>query len=230
VTRLRLKAVRKRNKGLLKSPKKRQAGIMHIEFLVEEPSAEVALKNIVPKILREDVSFAIHPHQGKPDLLGKLPDRLRGYRAWLPKDWRIVILIDADHEDCLEIKGQLERSARDAGLITKSTAASASRFQVLNRLAIEELEAWFFGDIEALHAAYPRISLNLRNKAKYRNPDEILGGTWEALERELQKVGYYSAGLSKISAARDISISMVPERNQSKSFQVFRQGLLELGC
>jgi len=201
---------------------------MHIEFLVEEPSAEVALQNIIPKILKPDVSFFIHPHQGKPDLLEKLPDRLRGYKSWLPKDWRIVVLVDADDEDCREIKGKLEETARDIRLITKSRATPGSQFQVLNRLAIEELEAWFIGDVEALHAAYPRVSLNLGNKTKYRYPDEILGGTWEALERELQKVGYYSGGYSKISGARDISVNMVPERNRSKSFQLFSQGLLEL--
>jgi len=55
----------------------------------------------------------------------------------------------------------LERAAVQAGLITKSGVSSDSRFQVLNRLAIEELEAWFFNDIQALHTAHPRISLNL---------------------------------------------------------------------
>ena len=33
---------------------------MHIEFLVEEPSAEAALKNLVPKLMGEDISFNIH--------------------------------------------------------------------------------------------------------------------------------------------------------------------------
>ena len=200
---------------------------MHIEFLVEEPSAEAALQNIVPKILQRDISFSIHPHQGKPDLLQKLPGRLRGYESWLPQDWRIVVLVDADEEDCREIKGRLEKDARDTDLITKS-ASAGSRFQVLNRLAVEELEAWFFGDMEALHAAYPRMPLNLANKAKYRDPDGITGGTWEALEREFKRAGYYSFGMNKISAAREISAHMLPEHNRSKSFQVFRHGLLEL--
>lgn len=201
---------------------------MHIEFLVEEPSAEAALHNIVPKILGQDVSFVIHPHQGKPDLLTKLPGRLRGYRGWLPKDWRIVVLIDLDDENCEALKATLEKAASDAGLMTRSMAAAGSRFQVLIRLAIEELEAWFFGDVEALHAAYPRVSLNLGNRARYRDPDAIAGGTCEALERELQRVGYYSGGLPKILVAQDISSHMQPERNQSRSFQVFRQGLLNL--
>lgn len=201
---------------------------MHIEFLVEEPSAEAALSNILPKVFEPTTSFAIHPYQGKQDLLKKLPSRLRGYKAWLPRDWRIVVLIDADDEDCRRLKGRLEDIAQNSNLLTKSVTRNSPNFQVLNRLAIEELEAWFFGDIEALNAAHPRISLNLGNKAKYRDPDAITGGTWEALERELKRVGYYTGGLSKISAAREISLHMVPERNRSHSFQAFRRGLLEI--
>ncbi len=56
---------------------------MHLEFLVEEASAEAALNNIIPKILGEDISFLIHPYQGKDDLLDKLPKRLRGYKKWI---------------------------------------------------------------------------------------------------------------------------------------------------
>lgn len=33
---------------------------MHIKFLMEEPSAEVVLKNILPKILDPKVTFAIY--------------------------------------------------------------------------------------------------------------------------------------------------------------------------
>ena len=57
---------------------------MHIEFLVEEQSAESALVNLIPKIIGREVSFKIHPFQGKPNLLANLPARLRGYRQWLP--------------------------------------------------------------------------------------------------------------------------------------------------
>lgn len=201
---------------------------MHIEFLVEEPSAEAALQNIVPKIVEAEVSLAIHPYQGKKDLLTKLPGRLRGYRPWLPEDWRIIVLVDADEQDCRALKAHLEQEALAVGLVAKSAVAAGAKFQVLNRLAVEELEAWFFGDIPALHAAYPRIDPNLGRKARYRDPDAIKGGTWEALEQELQRRGYFPAGLSKIQAARAISAQMEPERNRSRSFQTLRRGLLEL--
>ena len=55
-----------------------RGGVMHVELLVEEPSAEAALQNLLPRIVGPDVSFVIHPHQGKKDLLGKLPAPLRG--------------------------------------------------------------------------------------------------------------------------------------------------------
>ena len=195
---------------------------MYIEFLVEEPSAEAALLAVVPRIVGAEIGFSIHPHQGKPDLLGKLPSRLRGYANWLPADWRIVVLLDRDDDECQALKAQLEQFAAAAGLTTRAAVEAGAQFQVLNRLAIEELETWFFGDCEAIRAAYPRVPKDLARRANYRDPDDIRGGTWEALERELQRVGYHRGGLAKIAAARDIAAHMQPERNRSRSFLAFR--------
>ena len=201
---------------------------MHIEFLVEEPSAEAALRNLLPKILHADLTFDIHPHQGKEDLLRKLPGRLRGYCRWLPRDWRISVLVDADDSDCRDLKARLERIARDAGLKTRSDPDAGSGFQVLNRLAVEELESWFFGDVQAIRGAYPRIPSSIGGKEAYRDPDAIPGGAWEALERELKRWGYHQGGLAKIAAARAISAYMEPDRNLSHSFNVFHAGLLRM--
>ena len=200
---------------------------MHIEFLVEEPSAEAALNILAPAILGPDTTFQVHPYNGKPDLLAKLPGRLHGYRPWLPADWRIAVLLDADEADCLQLKARMEAVAHAAGLTTRS-ATGGAQFQVLNRLAVQELEAWFFGDTAALCAAYPRLNPHLGERSKYRNPDAIAGGTWEALERELQRVGYAPGGLAKITTARAISAHMQPERNRSHSFQIFRSALLDM--
>lgn len=90
------------------------------------------------------------------------------------------------------------------------------------------MEAWFFGDVNALTAAYPGVPATLAKKEKYRDPDAIQGGTWEALERILQRAGYHLGGLSKIEAARAIAKHMTPEHNRSHSFQVFRDALLLL--
>ena len=198
---------------------------MHFEFFVEEVSTEAALLNLIPKILEVEHTFAIHPFQGKPDLLANLPARLRAYGAWNPDNLRIVVLIDEDREDCKALKGQLEKAAKKAGLVTRTSTKGQSPFQILNRLAIEELEAWFFGDVLAVKAAYPRVLATLSKKAKYRDPDSIVGGTWEALERELKKAGYYPTGMPKIEVSRNVSHYMDVERNRSRSFQVFVDGL-----
>lgn len=196
----------------------------HIEFIVEEPSAEESLNKLLPKIINKGVTYSIHPHNGKAELLKKLPNRLKGYKNWIPSNYKIVVLIDRDNQDCRKLKSKLEQIACTAGFVTKSSAKGGG-FQLLNRIAIEELEAWFFGDIEALVTVYPKVSPNLAQKAPYRNPDAIQGGTWEKLEKVLQKAGYFITGLSKGKVASEISEFMVPERNRSKSFQVFVSGI-----
>ena len=200
---------------------------MHIEFLVEEPSAEAALNNLVPRIIGPGISHNIHVFQGKPDLIINLPKRLRGYRKWLPSDWRIVVLVDGDRADCISLKRKLEEMAHNEGLITRSTTGPDGRFQVINRIAIEELEAWFFGDVQAIKMAYPRVPKGLDRRKNYRNPDAIQSA-WEALERVLKRAGYYLSGLPKVETARRISAYMDPWRNTSKSFRAFRDALQEM--
>ncbi len=200
--------------------------VEHVEILVEEPSMETALRLLLPKIIGE-LSFEIYVHQCKEELLIRLPERLRGYSRWLPRDWRIVVLVDRDDDDCRRLKKRLEQMAIFAELGTKSTTLDG-RWTVANRLAIEELEAWYFGDWTAVRSAYPRVSPNIPDKAKYREPDAIKGGTWEAFEHVLNKAGYFKGGLRKIEAAREIAGHMDAGRNQSRSFQVFRDVLQEM--
>ena len=201
--------------------------VEHIEVLVEEPSMEAALALVLPKILA-DTSFKIHTHQGKPDLLNKLSAKMRGYFSWLPPTWRIVIVVDRDDDDCEELKQQLEGAATRAGFSTRSTMKGKPGYVVVNRLAIEELEAWYFGDWKAVRAAYPKVPSTIPAKAEFRAPDEIKGGTWEAFLRVLQQAGYFKAGLRKIEAARAIAEHMIPSRNTSPSFCALRDALDEI--
>ncbi|MGH3451756.1 MAG: DUF4276 family protein [Haloechinothrix sp.] len=201
---------------------------MNLEVLVEELSAEQALRILLPQIVGKEVMFEIRSFSGKTDLLKKLPQRLRGYATWVAAaDTRIVVLVDRDDDDCVALKAKLEKIAAEAGLSTPSTASDAADVIVVNRIAVEELEAWFFGDVTALHRAYPRVPATLNQQARYRVPDTI-NGTWEALEHVLQKHGYHAAGLPKTVAAVEIAKHMDVERNRSQSFQAFRDGLRRL--
>ena len=191
-----------------------------IIVLVEEYSMEAALEHLLPKLLG-DIEYQIICFQCKDDLLKKAPERLRGYASWLPAKWRILVLVDRDDDDCMVLKAELENMAAAAGLLTKTAADNGQCFQVVNRIAIEELEAWFFGDWSAVQAAYPRVPATLPQKAGFRDPDAVAGGTWEALERVLKKAGYFSTGLRKVELARSVAVHMNPPNNTSRSFQIF---------
>ncbi len=198
----------------------------HLEFLVEEPSMEAFLIQLLPRLFEGQVTFAIHTHQGKRDLIRKLAARLRGYARWLPDIVRIVVVLDRDDDDCIALKHRIEQTAIAAGLITRA-AAKSQPWQIVNRLAIEELEAWFFGDWIAVRDAYPKVLANIPSQHAYRNSDSITGGTWEALERLLRNAGYFSGGLRKVEAASAIGKHFDHTRAQSPSFVVFRDALLE---
>lgn len=196
---------------------------------MEEQSAEQALTILLPRVLDPSISFSIHSYQGKHDLLRRLPARLRGYARWIDTArTRIVVLVDEDRADGLRLKATLERAAEQAGLLTRSRVGSEGAFAVLNRIAVEELEAWFIGDPAAVRSAYPGVSPNFERRARFRLPDQVPGGTWRALEKLLQEAGHHRGGLRKIAAARDIASRMDPSVNRSPSFLRFCDGLRSL--
>ncbi len=185
----------------------------------------IALQNLIPQIVG-DITLSFHVFNGKRNLLRNVETRLRGYASML-KTWdaaAIVVLIDEDRENCKDLKRKLERAAHVTGLGTLS-APRQGTVRVLNRVVVEELEAWFFGDPEAVVAAYPRVKRRTFPQSALRDPDSVGGGTWEALERLLNKHNYHVGGLRKVDCAQAISRHMDVTRNSSRSFNEFRRGL-----
>ncbi|HRD84127.1 MAG TPA: DUF4276 family protein [Rubrivivax sp.] len=199
-----------------------------LHVLVEEPSMEVALQHLLPRLLREGIQVELRQFQSKSELLTHLPQRLAGYAKWLPDAAVLLVLVDRDDDDCAALKARLDEVARSAGLVPRSDAAAGARFHVINRIAVEELEAWFFGDWPAVCAAYPKMPATLPKRAGFRDPDAIAGGTWEALERELQRKGYFKQGLRKLELAHEVASRMNPARNRSASFECLRAALAQL--
>lgn len=187
---------------------------------------EAFLRALLPRLLPQDRTFEVHAFQGKSDLLGKLEARLRAYAAWLPANWRVVVVVDRDDDDCRVLKRQLETVSARVGLRTRTRAGNA-QWQLVNRIAIEELEAWYFGDWDAVRAAYPRVPGTVPRRQAFRDSDAVVGGTWEAFERVLQRHGYFKGGLAKIDAARAIGAHIAHERARSRSFAVFCEAIAE---
>lgn len=188
-----------------------------LHILVEERSVEAFLHELLARQFPGVRDLKVVPHQGKDDLLSKLEDRLRAYSSRNFLDCRVVVLVDRDGDDCLAVKRRLEQISAKSGVATRTQNRSAWR--VANRIAIEELEAWFFGEWSAVQKAYPRAKLSKAESA--RNPDFITGGTWEQLERVLQRAGYFKGGLRKIELAREIGKHFDPDRCRSDSFREF---------
>lgn len=187
---------------------------------------EAFLRGLLPRLLPAERTFEVHAFQGKADLLGKLEARLRGYAQWLPEDWRLFVVVDRDDDDCRALKQRLEAAAQRSGLRTRSQAGAVP-WQLVNRIAIEELEAWYFGDWDAVRAIYPRVSASVPQRQGFRDPDAIAGGTWEAFERVMQQRGYYKSGLQKIEVARSLAARVEPPRNRSASFRAFHAAVVE---
>ena len=195
-----------------------------LEIIVEEPSMVETLRHLMPRILVGRGRWKAVQMRNKQDLLKKLPARLRAYRKRIDQkeDLRIIVLIDRDSDDCMELKQQLEKMAKEAGLFSKTAPDQSGNFKVVNRIVVEELESWFIGDVEALKMAFSSL-LRAKFPGSFNNPDN--GGSWERLHRFLARHGIYRKSYPKIEAARKIAKHMDPGRNHSRSFRVFVQGV-----
>lgn len=198
---------------------------MQVEFLVEEQSAEEALRHLLPRVLKQRARAKVINLGSKYKLLKVLPERLTAYgqRIANGESLRVVVLVDRDNDDCENLKAELEEMAAAAGLLTKSAPAPDGRFMVLNRIVIEELESWFIGDPTALRKAFTGLPKIGEDKGIFRNPDN--GGSWEVLHRYLKKHGIYKSSFPKIDAARRIAPHLDIQRNRSRSFRAFVEGM-----
>jgi len=186
------------------------------------------MEALLPRLLAErTVQARVIDHGSKHSLLKNLPARMKGYARWPEPSLRVLVLVDQDNDDCSALKASLESAALSAGLATKTAPDAANRFKVVNRIVIEELEAWFLGDVPALCEAFPGVPASLANQARFRDPDAVAGGTWEALLQALNRAGHFvgSGRLPKIDVARRVAPLMDLERNRSRSFQTFLAGL-----
>ena len=214
---------------------------MHFEVLIEDQSGGIALDVVLTKILGENKkthSWRLHSYKGVgripknlrsiPDrkrrlLLDHLPSLLRGYgRSLRPDRACVIVVVDLDNRNCGAFKQDLLRVLHTCH----------PRPATLFRIAVEECEAWLLGDAVAVRTAYPNVKDSVLNG--YRQ--DSICGTWEVLadavhpggSTHLRSAGYRSAGRAKCEWARKIAPHMDVNRNQSRSFQVFRDGVRRL--
>lgn len=180
----------------------------HLVFMLEEPSAQDALKVWAPQWVPAGVTVHYQVFQGKQDMEKRLAMRLR---AWLLPESRFVVLRDQDSGDCRVVKAFL-----------KQLCVQAGRPEAVVRVACREMEAFFVGDWAAVAEAFGRAPLaRLKTKAIYRDPD-VLGSPSDELARHVP-------GYQKRDGARRIAPLVDPGRNRSASFHAQRNAVIQLG-
>lgn len=213
---------------------------MHFEFLVEGQSERTALEPILKKILgefNEPHTWRIHKHRGigklpedlmatpnraDTSLLHNLPSRLRAYGKALAEGQVVIVLIDLDSHPNEEAFLQ---DLQD--VLNTCDTKPHCRFL----FAVEELEAWYFGDTAALLDAYPNAKMDIINS--YIQDSQL--GTWELLadaiyqggSNALKKLGIQGLDQKRIWA-RDIAPRMDVKNNKSPSFCRFRDEILKI--
>ena len=174
-----------------------------IVFLLEEYSMKVLLEGLLPRVL-PDLSFLCVSHEGKQDLEKSVPRKLR---AWREPGVRFVVIRDNDGGDCRTLKRDLVALCSEGG-----------RNDTLVRIACQELEAWYFGEPEALVEAFDNESLRgIARMARSRDSDAVQQPS-VALERLVPE-------FQKVSGARRMARVLSRERNRSKSFHALLVGL-----
>lgn len=200
--------------------------MMHLEICVEDASGKLLLDGILPRIIRQDVTWQVHGYKGigriprglqNTDnaqhriLLDNLPKLIRGC-ANTPYVTALIIIVDTDERDCSAFLQELHAVH----------AAVAPNANVIFRLAIEEMEAWILGDPEAIAAAYPNVRLDVL--AEYQQ--DSVCGTWEVLADAvhpggalaLNTAGWPAPGEAKCEWAASIAPHLDVATNKSPSF------------
>lgn len=182
---------------------------MKLIFLLEEPSTKHLLDILLPKILPEGVEFQTIPHNGKRDLERSIPRKLRGWNE--PGDIRFVILHDQDTQNCVQLKQSLLK------------LCEGSQRPVLVRIACQEMEAWYFGDMNAVALAYDKPRLRqISGQRRYRVPDQI-----PSPKEDLRKL---VPEHQQIAGAKRVAPHMNIENNTSESFRQFVSGVRRLAA
>ena len=181
---------------------------MHLVFMLEEESAKHLLEVLMPKILPPDVTVKYITHQGKGDLQKSIPIKLK---AWRDPNAFFIILHDQDNHDCVSLKNELQE-----------LCSVSNSHNPLIRIVCRELEAWYFGDLDAVQLAFPRFrAAQYKHKRKYRVPDDIVKPS-EQLKRIV-------TGFDKTAAARIMPQHMDINNNTSTSFHHMITGVRNLG-
>jgi hypothetical protein len=218
---------------------------MHFEFLIEDQSGAKAMEILCPKIIgSSEHTHRIHSYRGggrdipskgsgvspnKRIFFNRLPSLLKGFGKTYPEQVNgqacyIIVICDLDNENEFDF------------MIKLNSILDACPYKPVVRfcLSIEEFEAWYLGDLDAVRAAYPRAKATILR----RYVNDSICGTWELLadavfsggSSALKRQGWQRVGEEKSKWAENIAQNMDIDVNKSPSFRGMVRGVRELFC
>jgi hypothetical protein len=180
----------------------------YLACFLEEPSAEEMLKGILPRLLPDNIQVKYVVFKGKHDLEKRL---VRQLRNWQLPDSAFLIMRDKDSADCITVKKHLS-----------DLCANAGKPNAVVRIACQELESFYFGDLNAVEKGLELTNLTKhKEKSKYRIPDDIINPC-----DELEKLT--SNKYQHIIGSRKIAPYLSLDNNTSHSFNVLVSGIRKL--
>ena len=173
-----------------------------IVVLAEEPSGRIVAEHLAQKLNVTQQTFCLE-HQGKGDLERSFPRKIAHWQG--PQLPRFVVMRDNDGADCLTLK---------QNMFARVPIGATARVKI--RIVVQELESWYFGDLDAVAKAglitERELSLHKR-KARYRDPD--------AIRRAKREFKSKIAPGGQIELARRIAPHLSLTENTSRSFRAF---------
>ncbi|MDR1053456.1 MAG: DUF4276 family protein [Planctomycetaceae bacterium] len=212
----------------------------HSIFLVEDISGETTLKIVLNKIGLNTEQYEIHSYRGigkipenlnksdsnpkKRQLLTQLPKLLKGFSTrYQYLNHTIFVLCDLDKCCFKKFREELLEVAK------KCDADQHTQFF----LSVNEMEAWFLGDFNAIKKIYSRA----RRRKNYTESklgcwetlaDSIKKGWSKELKKQKEKEGYSVIGKLKNQWATEITPHLNIQMNSSPCFCYFRDKIQKI--
>lgn len=181
----------------------------HYYFFTEEESMMSFIKACKKTQTLENKEFV--NFNGKDDLKNNIRNYVEGLIKWDNSDEniriKIIVLVDQDNDNCKQLKNDIKN-------IIKSNTGKLFTSVIEVIIVCRELEAWYFGDYEAILVAYPKFSSFVSKNNKWvRESDKRTKPSKHLLEK-LNEV-------SKVQLAKKIAPHISTDRNISASFKHF---------
>ena len=178
----------------------------NVLFLLEEQSAEVMLKEFLPRCF-PTLRCTYRRFSGVNELLKRLEKTIRNHTD---TECPIIILCDQDDKDCVQFKKHVLDLCKKTG----------QQSRCIVRIACHELESWYLAqlDVVADHFGVPELA---KRQKRYDNPDNITKPSKELGRLTRQQY-------QKVKGSRIMGQHIEPGVELSTSFKHFIQTLRKI--